>query len=358
MKIRASQTLIYSQNEGDLTAFNYLSKSVFGCTPETIEYLALLNDWCEVDQAIQLYPSCDAIEMRANIKELIEATAIIEEGSSLDETEAEFQKTWEWGIPAALFHFSLADNNYNLPEEIEALQQAKVAIMPSPPLHSGNEDCDQVIQLQSALYHNDLLQLMASRRTVREPATDTISLHQLKDCLFAGMGIIGHTHNCVGQLPLAMTPSGGARNLYEAYVYARRVEGLDAGFYHYSAADHSLGRLQTTEMPDPSEFLAGQEWANAMPCIILLVAKFERSMWKYSDANAYRGALIEAGHIGQNIMLLATQHGLSACPTAAFCHSLLHECLDISKPTQSAVYALALAVPSADEETVLYHSYN
>ena len=30
-------------------------------------------------------------------------------------------------------------------------------------------------------------------------------------------------------------------------------------------------------------------------------------MWKYDDPNAYRVVLIEAGHIGQNIMLAATQ---------------------------------------------------
>ena len=33
--------------------------------------------------------------------------------------------------------------------------------------------------------------------------------------------------------------------------------------------------------------------------------------------DAYRVVLIEAGHIGQNIMLAATREGLSACPTAA-----------------------------------------
>ena len=37
-----------------------------------------------------------------------------------------------------------------------------------------------------------------------------------------------------------MTPSGGARNPYEAYVYVRNVEQLAPGMYHYSAAENSL----------------------------------------------------------------------------------------------------------------------
>ena len=37
-------------------------------------------------------------------------------------------------------------------------------------------------------------------------------------------------------------------------------------------------------------------------------------MWKYDDPNAYRVVLIEAGHIGQNIMLAATQQRAVGLP--------------------------------------------
>ena len=75
---------------------------------------------------------------------------------------------------------------------------------------------------------------------MRAAAEPTITLKQLSDCLFAGMGITGETTNGIATLPLGMTPSGGARNPYEAYIYAVNVEGLAPGFYHYSAADHDL----------------------------------------------------------------------------------------------------------------------
>ena len=143
-----------------------------------------------------------------------------------------------------------------------------------------------------------------------------------------------------------MTPSGGARNPYEAYVYARSVDGLEPGFYHYSAYDHSLAPLDSQERPLPSSLLNGQDWADEMPCVVFLCALLERTMWKYDDANAYRVVLIEAGHIAQNLMLAATKHGLSACPTAALSHSAINRCIAAERNiTHAAIYALTLAHP-------------
>ncbi len=85
-----------------------------------------------------------------------------------------------------------------------------------------------------------------------------------------------------------------------------------------------------------------------MPCLILLCAKLDRTMWKYEDANAYRVVLIEAGHIGQNIMLAATRHGLSACPTAALCHSSIKRLLGLDRLTDAPIYALTIAAPAKD----------
>jgi SagB-type dehydrogenase family enzyme len=145
-----------------------------------------------------------------------------------------------------------------------------------------------------------------------------------------------------------MTPSGGARNPYEAYVIAQNVIGLDPGLYHYSALDHDLGHMPSPCLPSFSEILGGQDWADEMAALILLCADFERPMWKYNDANAYRVVLIEAGHIAQNIMLAATRNDLSACPTAALSHSAIKKLLGLASLTTAPIYALTLAVPGKE----------
>jgi SagB-type dehydrogenase family enzyme len=316
-----------------------------------IAFLGELGDWQAFDDIVRLMPDMTQEELRGVVDQLVASSALIVQGSALAQTEEEFQADWKWGIPTAMMHFCVQDPDHITLAESEALQLRKAANGPLPVLYSRNGDACSVRGLPDPRRGDDLIELMARRRTVRSAASPSITLEQLSDCLFAGMGITGATRNVVGALPLGMTPSGGARNPYEAYVYARNVEGLAPGFYHYSAYDHDLAKVETNRMPRPSELLGGQDWADEMPCVILLCASLERTMWKYDDPNAYRVVLIEAGHIGQNIMLAATSNGLSACPTAALNHATIRECVSLKRLTDAPIYALTLAVPGDEAGT-------
>lgn len=347
MKYRSAQTLVYSRAGESLLGCNFLSKSVFECDADLVAFLGGLTDWSDIE-TIAGHMGVSVDEAQAVIDALVAVSAIVGEGSPLAQMEDEFRSSWKWGLPAAMMHFLVQDPDYMNLAESEALQRQKAETSEQPALHARNSDRQVVKQLPEARDGNALIELMARRRTVRSAARPTITLKQLSDCLFAGMGITGEAENCVGKLPLGMTPSGGARNPYEAYVYAVNVEGLAPGIYHYSAADHDLGRVETNHMPKFSELVGGQDWADEMPCMILLCASLDRTMWKYDDPNGYRVVLIEAGHIGQNIMLAATQHGLTACPTAALSHSAVRECLSLKGVTNTPVYALTLAVPGVE----------
>jgi SagB-type dehydrogenase family enzyme len=348
MRIRSARTLVFTRECGEIVAFNYLANSAFACSHDLLAFLSLLDDWTQLEEVADLVPSIPSDELKSTVDALIGVHALTEENSPIAEAENEFRQTWKWGIPAALFHFSVQDKQYISLNDMETMQRVKLAEGAAPQLFEKNDWANgKAVKLPAALNGNDLLRLMAKRRTVRSAEATAITLSQLSDCLFAGLGITGETENCVGSLPLSMTPSGGARNPYEAYVYARAVDGLDPGFYHYSAFDHTLARLDCEALPKPSEFMGGQEWADEMPCLVILCALFERTMWKYDDANAYRVVLIEAGHIGQNFMLAATRHGLSACPSAALNHSVISGLIGGPRRfTHAPIYALTLAKPA------------
>ena len=347
MRIRSARTLVFSREGADLVGFNYLSGASFACSADLIGFLTALDQWTDPGDLPALVPGLTSEELRSTTGDLVEVTALIEEDGALAAAEADLETDWRWGLPAALFHFSLRDRDFMAIEEVEQLQMARIASVPQPGFYDRNDRAG-ALPLPPASEGNELIALMAKRRTVREAMPTVIGLSALSDCLFAGMGIVGQTENCVGTLPLSMTPSGGARNPYEAYVYARSVEGLEPGFYHYAAIDHTLARVDTDALPLPSELLGGQPWTDAMPCILLLYARFERTMWKYDDANAYRVVLIEAGHIGQNVMLAATRRGLSACPTAALNHSRINACIaPQARLTHAPIYALTLSHPCA-----------
>ncbi|TGQ74826.1 SagB/ThcOx family dehydrogenase [Mesorhizobium sp. M00.F.Ca.ET.186.01.1.1] len=342
MKMRSSRTLVFYPGANKVTACNFLTRSVFECSPEVIGLLASWDEWASAGE-IALAHGWSRSELDAVVPQLIDFSALVAAGSPLAEQEIQFSGQWNWGIPTALMHFCVQDSEFMTIEQAEARQIERAGHTAQPDLLLKNSA--DAIRLPNPLDDNELLALMAQRRTNRTVAAPTITARQLSDCLFAGMGITGETSNCVSALPLGMTPSGGARNPYEAYVVALGVEGLEPGVYHYSAADHDLGRISANHLPKISDLVGGQDWADAMPCLILLCARLDRTMWKYEDANAYRVVLIEAGHIGQNMMLAATKHGLSACPTAALSHSAIKRLLGLDRLIDAPIYALTVSTP-------------
>jgi SagB-type dehydrogenase family enzyme len=335
MKKRTSSALVFSLTDEAVVGFNFLQKSAFEGTGALLDMLASQMDWSDAGLG--------------DDRPFIDLGALIEDSTEQADREREYAEKWAWGLPAALFHFSVQGNSFQTLEQSEAKQLAKADRIGLPPLHLDNCGYQTVTALAKPAARTDLISLMARRRSARETSDAPVMLQAVSDILFAGMGINGSVKNAVTALPLSMTPSGGGRNPYEAYLVARKVDGLAPGIYHYSAMDHTLGRL-AAELPEKLGDLVGsQDWADDMSCIIVLAAFFERTMWKYDDPNAYRVVLIEAGHIGQNMLLAVTDAGLSACPTAALSHEPLFDALELpSRITCAPIYAIALGSPKAE----------
>jgi hypothetical protein len=58
--------------------------------------------------------------------------------------------------------------------------------------------------------------------------------------------------------------------------------------------------------------------------------------------------LMEAGHIGQNIILAATACGLATAMTGAISDSIAQQALNLTSITQSVVYAIMIGVAASD----------
>jgi SagB-type dehydrogenase family enzyme len=341
MKKRTSSALVFSLTDTGVAGFNFLQKSAFQGTGALLDVLNDNKDWKE-SAGLEPGDECAYVELGA----------MVAGASAEDASEQEFLEKWAWGLPAALFHFSVQGNSFQTLEQGEAKQLANADKFGLPNLYLDNSGCPQVTALAKSDESSKLISVMARRRSVRETSDACIPLRCVSDILFSGMGITGFVQNAVATLPLSMTPSGGGRNPFEAYLFARKVDGLEPGIYHYSAVDHTLGRIAGA-LPDRlSQIVGNQDWADEMSCIIVLAAFFERTMWKYDDPNAYRVVLIEAGHIGQNMLLVTTEKGLCACPTAALSHEPLFELLELpSRITCAPVYAIAIGAPVVASES-------
>jgi SagB-type dehydrogenase family enzyme len=172
-----------------------------------------------------------------------------------------------------------------------------------------------------------LEETLASRRTQRDFQPRPLSLEELAQLLWAAQGITGANGY------LRTSPSGGA--LYPVDVYAvvgqTSVEGLASGIYHYLPSPHGLEQIASGDLrKGMAQASLNQSWMADAPVSLVLTAEYKRIEKKYGTRGR-RYALIEVGHVGQNIFLQAEALGLAAGIVGAFDDSRLARTLQLPR---------------------------
>lgn len=147
------------------------------------------------------------------------------------------------------------------------------------------------------------------------------------------------------------SPSGGGLHPVEAYVLAQRVDGVAPGLYHYHPQRHQLEPMRLMPAAELHTLalsaVADQDWFADAPLLVALVARVERTFWKYRDhAKAYRVLQLDAGHLSQTFYLLATEAGLPAFVTAGMNEVNLEQAFGFD-PLRQAVLAIGGCGPAA-----------
>lgn len=194
-----------------------------------------------------------------------------------------------------------------------------------------------------ALPELPLAEAIRHRRSGRSFADEPLSLVALATLLHAGYGV---THSSslpdgrAGQ-PLRAVPSGGALYPLELYVLAQRVDGLAPGLFHYDPWRHALECLPRRAAHPVSSLTTYPELLEPAGALLLVTAMFWRTRFKYA-LRGYRFALLEAGHVGQNVALAATALGVAALPFGGVYDRRVEEILGVDGVNESLVYAFAL----------------
>jgi SagB-type dehydrogenase family enzyme len=351
--IRRSRALVLTFDGSEVVAQSFLARGRMIVHAAALHALLLTADWAHYGAVAAALSAAYGPGAVYELDLLIGAGMILVADSALAEADRSYERRWTWGETAGFYHFGMKDPVYMSPEQVETALCERIVLQPQVPLYQTNDIYAETVPLpQPSVAHKEsLLSIMRRRRSWRGHAPDgALSRRALATCLFAGGGITGFANTPLqgmDELPVKTSPSGGARNPYELVVYARRVAGLAPGFYHYSGTEHTLG-LVSRDTPSVGELLAGQPWFDHASAVVLLVAYFERTMWKYPHPTGYRVVLIEAGHIAQNIILTATALGLASAPTCALSDSAVSRAARLASITTSAVYAVALGVPSRE----------
>lgn len=173
-----------------------------------------------------------------------------------------------------------------------------------------------------------------SRRSEREFKDMPLSLLELSRLLHYAYGITEKREQ------LRAAPSAGALYPIEIYPVANNVEGLAQGIYRYFVADHSLALVREGDFRHQMmRHALGEEMMERASVVLVLSAVFERSAWRYRE-RAYRYILLEAGHISQNIYLVATALGLGTCAVGAFDDQGYNKIMGLDGKKESVIYLM------------------
>ena len=184
-------------------------------------------------------------------------------------------------------------------------------------------------------FRASLASAIRERRSIPQFSSEPVSVGDLAALLELGVGVTRQD-----AIPRRAAPSGGALYPVETYVFAFAVSGLAAGLYHYVPLDGVLEQVRL--LPEAGvavKFLPPGLSVAEAPLLVALSAVFERTQLKYLE-RGYRFALLEAGHMAQNLLLLATALGLNAVPVGGFWDEPFNEALGFDAAREAAIYAV------------------
>lgn len=148
-----------------------------------------------------------------------------------------------------------------------------------------------------------------------------------------------------GPRPLRAAPSAGALYAGEVYLAAMRVEGLAPGIYAYHVPTHTLvGLAETAGMGELAAAVERPEAVTTAAACVLLTNVFQRYGNRYAN-RGYRYALIDSGHIGENLRLAAAADGLRVHSVLRFRDDTLNALLGIDGREEAVCALHALGQP-------------
>ena len=246
-----------------------------------------------------------------------------------------------------LYHENSKTNRYDAPLSSEEVRQRMLDSWPSLPY----EGYPTIGLPTSAALDVPLSAAILGRHTARSLKPAQLTLAQLSALLNYSYGQTRDWSEQGYPRPFRVVPSGGALFPLEIYFHTNRVDGLVPGWYHYSAAGNLLHRLKEGDDSRRLAFaLVQQNLALDASVVFVISALFARSTFKYRE-RGYRFTLIEAGHVGQNLCLVAQGLGMGVVPLGGFLDREVDALLSLDGLMHSTLYMLAVGAEPPGPES-------
>jgi SagB-type dehydrogenase family enzyme len=347
--VKRSNCLVFFFQGGKLHCKNYLTGREVEASPILVPLLAKLGRWHSFRRIERFFPEFSSVSIRRYLHQLVALTVVIVRGSPQFKREAELSGWEPWGVEARFFHYA-TKNIHSAPltiDEIRFTRALKLRKSPPPAVKKYPDRPRVVLPDASRQLHEQLPEVLLSRRTHRSFGAGPVSLEQLSILLRLTWGFTGHIRwPGLGRLPVKTSPSGGARHSLEVYLWCLRVTGLTPGIYHYRADKHELELVRPGKLEGRVSLLCGyQKWVGNCAALFVMTSVLARVMWRYQDSRAYRVILLEAGHFCQTFCLVATWLGLAPFCTAALYDEKIESDLDLNAG-EAVLYAGGVGMPA------------
>jgi len=216
--------------------------------------------------------------------------------------------------------------------------------------HIGGVDSSvQVTEIQSGVFKlpapvtvgtMSVEEAIFLRRSKREYLDKPLELSKFAQLLWSSQGM---TEPRWG---LRTAPSAGGTYPLEIYAVVGEncVKGLASGIYRYNPKDHTIVVVTLGDFREKLSAAAlNQQWIAKAPVSIVIAAVYERTTRTYGSRGT-RYADMEAGHVGQNLYLIATAMSLGAVVVGAFHDEEVQSVLGIPRD-QIPLYIVPVGYP-------------
>jgi SagB-type dehydrogenase family enzyme len=134
-------------------------------------------------------------------------------------------------------------------------------------------------------------------------------------------------------------PSGGALYPLEVYVLPLAVDGLGRGVFHYDPYRHRLAALGPFDEDSLAAAVVDSANVEGAAVALVITALFWRTRFKYG-LRGYRFALLEAGHVVQNVTLAAAALELAALPLGGWYDRRVDQLVGADGLDEATVYVV------------------
>lgn len=181
--------------------------------------------------------------------------------------------------------------------------------------------------------------ISAETAAASEPAPD---LRTIATILYHAAGITRHRSFPGGELYFRAAACTGALYEVEIYLACGRLDGLEAGLYHFNPLDFALRKLRDGDWRGALLNATANEPAVAQaPAILICTGTYWRNAWKY-QARTYRHFFWDNGTMLANLLAMAAGLRLPARLVMGFVDEEIHRLLSLDTRREVAISLVAL----------------